>query len=294
MSAPVAVRHAILPGRATAGVPLTAVMAIMSYLAVLALAAALALNHATHAWSSNLAGAVTIQIRADADMTPDAQRDGVLALLKDKPGIKAARALSDQEIAKLLEPWLGKGLALDTLPVPQLIDVTLDRSAPAELTALGTEIAAKVPGATLDDHRSWNARLVRFSDKLSGIGLAVLAVTALATIAIVVFATRSGLAANHETVEVLHLVGAQDSFIAGQFQRHFLLLALKASLIGLGAAVATLLVVGLVSEKGGAFLPDVALKPLDPVILLAVPISAALVAMATARFTVLGVLKNMP
>jgi len=294
MSARAVARHAVLPGRTTAGVPLTAVMAIMSYLAALALAAALALNHATEAWSSNLAGAVTIQIRPDEQMSPDAQRDGVLALLEGRAGIAQARALANAEIAQLLEPWLGKGVGLDGLPVPQLIDVTLDRGAPADLSALGEEIATKIPGATLDDHRSWNERLVRFSDKLSGIGLAVLAVTALATIAIVVFATRSGLAANRETVEVLHLVGAQDGFIASQFQRHFLILALRASALGLGAAVLTLLVVGLVSEKGGGFLPDVALAPLDPLILLAVPVSAALVAMATARFTVLDVLAKMP
>ena len=43
-------------------------------------------------------------------------------------------------------------------------------------------------------------------------------------------------------VEVLHLIGARNSFIAGTFQRHFLAIGLKGGLIG-GAAAAFLFVV---------------------------------------------------
>ena len=54
----------------------------------------------------------------------------------------------------------------------------------------------------------------------------------------VTFATRAAMATNRPVIEVLHLIGAKDGFIAEHFQRHFLLLGLKGGLIGGAAAIA--------------------------------------------------------
>jgi cell division transport system permease protein len=48
-------------------------------------------------------------------------------------------------------------------------------------------------------------------------------------------------------IEVLHLIGANDSFIAAHFQRHFLQLGLKGGLIGGGSAIALFLLAELAS-----------------------------------------------
>ena len=45
------------------------------------------------------------------------------------------------------------------------------------------------------------------------------------------------MATNRPIVEVLHYVGATDSFVASQFQHHFLLLGLKGGAIGGGSAI---------------------------------------------------------
>jgi cell division transport system permease protein len=45
------------------------------------------------------------------------------------------------------------------------------------------------------------------------------------------------MATNRPIVEVLHFIGAQDRFIAGHFQRHFLVLGLEGGTIGGGAAI---------------------------------------------------------
>jgi len=287
-------RHSILPQQSTERLPLTAAVTIMSYLAALALAAALAIGHASGIWTANLAGAVTVQIRPAPNLSSEAQSESVLGLLKEAPGVQSARRLTQAEIRSLIEPWLGKGIALEELPVPQLVAVTLDRSAPPDLSALGDKIAKAVPGAVLDDHRRWNERLVGFTGRLTQLGYAVLLLIGVATTAIVVFATRAGLAANHETVEVLHLVGAQDRFIARQFERYFLRLALKAGAIGTLAAALTLLVAGLAASGGDMFLPALSDAGLTPAAILTVPLATALVAMATARLTVLDVLRAMP
>ena len=68
-------------------------------------------------------------------------------------------------------------------------------------------------------------------------GLAVLALVLAVTVLSVTFATRGAMATNRPIVEVLHYVGATDSFIASQFQRHFLMLGFKGGAIGGGAAI---------------------------------------------------------
>jgi cell division transport system permease protein len=68
-------------------------------------------------------------------------------------------------------------------------------------------------------------------------GLVILALVFAATALSVTFATRGAIATNRPVVEVLHFIGAPDSFIAGHFQRHFLWLGFKGGVIGGGAAL---------------------------------------------------------
>ena len=68
-------------------------------------------------------------------------------------------------------------------------------------------------------------------------GLTVLGLVLAVTMLSVTFATRGAMAINRPIVEVMHYVGATDSFVAGQFQHHFLLLGFKGGAIGGGAAI---------------------------------------------------------
>src|SRR5262249_58840905 len=68
-----------------------------------------------------------------------------------------------------------------------------------------------------------------------------------ATVLSVAFATRAAIATNRPVIEVLHLIGAKDSFIAAHFQRHFLQLGLKGGLIGGGSAIALFVLIELAS-----------------------------------------------
>src|SRR4029079_5556829 len=50
-------------------------------------------------------------------------------------------------------------------------------------------------------------------------------------------APRGAMATNRPIIDVLHFIGAKSGFIAGQFQRHFLMLGLEGGLIGGGLSV---------------------------------------------------------
>ncbi|MDE2386052.1 MAG: ABC transporter permease, partial [Alphaproteobacteria bacterium] len=191
---------------------LTVTMAVMCYLACLAIGALVLVNRASEAWTQGLSREVTVQLREISGEDMDKAIARALAVLKAAPGVVEAAALDRQEGVRLLEPWLGKG-ALDDLPVPRLIRVTVDQQHPPDYPALEASLQSNVKGASLDTHQRWQTELSRLGNALSLLASFVLALITLASIMLVVFAARSVLEANRAVVEVLELIGAEDKFI---------------------------------------------------------------------------------
>ena len=156
-------------------------------------------------------------------------------------------ALSKAESEKLLEPWLGAGLDLSELPVPRLILLRLRGQGSQNLATLRKALASSVPQADLDDHRIWAARLGTMADAVVILAAALFALMIVAMGTAIGFATRGAMAGNREIIEVLHLVGASDAFIAREFQAHFRRLGLRGAMIGGLAAIAFFAVASLLS-----------------------------------------------
>ena len=138
--------------------------------------------------------------------------------------------LGEDISAALLEPWLGSDFDRSDLPIPRLVAVTIDGS--ADLDALARRLRESVPGASLDDHGLWLERLSTMANSVTLGGLFITGLVFVATALSVVFATRGAMAGNRDVIEVLHFVGAEDIYIADQFQRHFLVLGLRGAAIG--------------------------------------------------------------
>lgn len=214
------------------------VVAIMSFLACITVGAVTLVLDAAHNWQTDIAREVTIQIVPRGEIDLDAATERAAAIALATPGVGGVTVLSDEQNAALLEPWLGFGIDVAELPIPRLMVVTLADPAAVDLDRLAAELGA-VEGATLDDHRRWTDRLQSMANIAVVIGFAVLALVFTVTVLSVVFATRGAMVGNQQIVSVLHFIGAEDGFVAGEFQRHFLLLGLKGGLAG--AAVATVL-----------------------------------------------------
>jgi cell division transport system permease protein len=232
------VESPIVPVDSIAGRALVAVIAIMTFLASLTVGAVVLVGAAAGEWQSAVAREVTIQIRPTPGRDADADVATAVGLAEVIRGIAAVKPYSKDESAALLEPWLGTGLSLDDLPVPRIIVVKLSPDRAPDLGTLRKALAEHVPGASLDDHRGWIDRMRAMAGTVVALGLGILGLVFVATILSVMFATRGAMATNRPIVEVLHFVGAREGFIAGEFQRHFLLLGLKGGIVGGAAALA--------------------------------------------------------
>ena len=227
----------IVPKGSIAGRALVAVVAIMTFLASLTTGAVMLVRSSAVEWQSDVAREVTIQVRPTAGKNLDDEVARTVEIAKAFPGVGEVRAFTKEESAGLLQPWLGSGLTLDELPVPRMIVVKLPSGRDLDLTPLKKSLADKVSGASLDDHRAWIERMRTMAGTTVAGGIGLLILMLVATVLSVIFATRGAMATNRPIVEVLHFIGAKSGFIAGQFQRHFLLLGLEGGVIGGGLAM---------------------------------------------------------
>ncbi|MCM2396239.1 ABC transporter permease [Rhizobium sp. S95] len=234
----------ILPPSNIQGNALMVVIAIMAFLACLTLGAVSMVRATAAGWQSQISREITIQIKPDDNLDMEKALTKARDLALTFVGTKDGRIMDDAATARLLEPWLGTGLDINELPVPRLIIITIDETHPPDFAAMRDLLKAEVPQAFLDDHRTWVDRLVQMARTTVLIGSAILVLVFTAMVLTVVFATRGALSGNRHIIEVLHFVGAEGSFVAQEFQKHFLKISLK------GAAAGGILAAGLFAAAG--------------------------------------------
>jgi cell division transport system permease protein len=228
----------IVPRATISARALIAIIAIMTFLASLTTGVVMLVRAAANEWQADVAREFTIQIRpvAGHDIEMEVVKAAVIA--RASAGIAEVRPYSKEETTRLLEPWLGSGLQIDDLPVPRLIVVRITPGAAPDLAQLRQTLAEQIPGLSLDDHRGFVDRMRAMTRAVVVLGIGVLLLVLAATVLSLAFATRAAIATNRPVIEVLHLIGAKDSFIARHFQQHFLRLGLEGGLIGSGSAIA--------------------------------------------------------
>jgi len=271
-------------------------IAFMVYLAALAQAGLVTLDELARRWDTGMAATLTVQIPANPDASEAANArvlQSAVNMLSQTTGVVSTTVVSEQKVLQLLSPWLGVVQAVD-VPLPRLIDVETDPDIKLDVRVLQQKLSRTIEGAEVDDHGVWLARLIEMVRTLEALAAGVLALIVSAAMGTVIFTTRTGLTVHAEAIEVLHLTGAQDSYIAKQFAGRASAMGFKGGVIGLVLAALTLFILSTVAERLQAgMLPDMTLPVAGWVSLAALPLAAGLVAGLTARFTVMRTLRRM-
>ncbi|WP_051609575.1 cell division protein FtsX [Terasakiella pusilla] len=270
-------------------------IAFMVYLAALAVIATSIMQSISARWEMGVSDTLTVQIPPQKGMQQDQKQiEASLEILRAHPAVVLAAPVGKARVLELLEPWLGDAASLSDMPLPHLIDVTVRQDVPMDGQALIEQLNKVAPGATLDDHRVWLDRLIQMSRTLEWGAYLVLGLIATVSIGTVFFVTKTGLAIHHDVIEVLHLIGAQDSYIARQFAEHALYMGFRGGLLGLAVAGPTFGGFAyLYHQVDRALLPQIDITALQWVAVLSLPFLSALMGYLTARSAVLNSLKKM-
>jgi cell division transport system permease protein len=287
---PIARPGPLFPRQSSQDRTLVLIIAVLCFLACLCAIAALASDRAATGWRRELGASATVQVRPKAGETPSEAAARAAEALAGTKGVTEARALDREAAEKLLEPWLGAGNIPDDLPLPRLVTVDLDPRRPADAATLNQALTAAGVDASVDDHSRWIADVRRTGDIARGAALGALLLFALSAAAMIAFATRATLQGRRDVVEVLHLAGAEDRFVAGLVQRRFARLAAEAGAIGAVLAAAAAAAMKLLGGANG-LTPVLPLAWPDLLVVLPCPMLAAGVAAIAVRRTAMSILR---
>ena len=284
----------LVPQARLAG-PIPWVIAIMVALTVIAGAAGLALSNLATEARAELAGGATVQILQAGATARERQADAAETALTALPQVASLRRVPEAEIEDLLEPWLGVGGDEETVPVPALIDVRVRGEADeATLAAMREALADVAPDARIDAQASWLRPVFSAIASLQWLSLALVTLLGLTSAAAVWLAARSALGSNRETIEIVHLLGGTDSQIARIFQRSVAFDAMLGGAVGLALGLAAILLLGRqFAELGSGMVAGGGLGWMDWLAIALIPVAAVVIAMLTARITVLSALRRI-
>lgn len=274
------------------------IIGFMVYLAMIAAAVALLVDHAAARWQRDLSSQLTIELPSVPGEGSGARAeriDAAIKVISGTDGVISTRLLDESEVARLLAPWLGEAATELGVPLPDLIAVSLQPGATPDVAALRLQVLEASPGAVVDDHAAFNARAMGFLRTVEVMAVSLLVLVLVATAGVVAFVARAGLSIHRQIVEIVHLVGARDSYVARQFQAQAFRFGFIGAATGSLLAAVTLIAAGLWSAQGGSPV-GLAFNAFEgwmiwPLAL--IPLAAVLIAMVTVRLAVLGALRRM-
>jgi len=273
------------------------IIGVMVYLAVLIFAGALMMAQTASRWDHELTHGLTVQIPpgdGEEAAALDKKVDAVAQALRDTAGIADVKAIPADVTAASLEPWLGTAAEMKDLPLPRVIEVQIADGASVDADALFAALDKVAPGIVIDNHDFWRNQVIALVGGLETLATVTIGLIGFTAMAAVIFATRSSVAIQRDVIEVLHLIGATDAYVAHEFQRQAFRFSLGGSVLGTILALATMLLMGrLAANLDTALMPDLSIEIWQAVLLWTVPLLATLIATMTARRTVLNALRRM-
>ncbi len=290
--------------RAMSGLMLPLLVASMTFLAALALGGWIGATTLASQWRDGAGAALTVQVPQPGDSTAKGggtRLSVTTAILGATPGVGSLHVLSEEELADLLRPWLGSGAERLAIPLPAVVAVHLtgDR---LDLGSLGRRLDDAAPGTLLEDHGVWIGRLSTLAFSLQACALLALALVSAVAAATIAVATRAGLASRREAIEIVHGLGATDSFIAGRFARRATVLAATGGLSGALVALPVLLALSVLAAPFAGTAHSIesvadALSALPPSLwggVAILPLATGSIGFATAQGTVRRWLRRLP
>ncbi len=295
-------RYDLPLNKGSGGTYLMVLIALMCFLAVLALSASFALSEMTERWTSGLENKASIEIPAEDDSgnlldkkTLDGLSNKISDFLQSHPAVQNIEIMSEDDISKLVAPWLGEDMELGNIPLPSILTVEFKDNVSFDMNNLRTNIEDITPQARLDLHEGWLANVLKFTGALNFASLLVSLVIGVTTVVAVGGAIQSRMATYKEELELLHLMGASDRYISNQLQRYVIILSLKGAAIGVVISLIALAIIGWsMGRLDINLIPDFSLSKTQILLLFMLIPFTALISMLTARQTVLHTLRQMP
>ncbi len=280
---------------------LKVMISIAVFLFAVTLAGVMSINSMLQNWNQSILGSLTVQIMPINNVNKEKALEETLdhqaravKFLEGLNEVEKVTPLGDAQLEELIKPWLGDGINIQDLPIPRLIDVRIKKGAEIDFMSLSEKLAEVSPQASLDNHKLWLNKLIKFADGLKMMAMSVLLLVIVVTSGAIFYSTKTSLGLHRYIIEILHLMGAKDAYVAQQYARRTAQLGFVGGIIGLIFAIPSIFAIARLAEQiEGGIISDATLSVTAWGAILCLPIFASLIAMITAYWTVKNTLEKM-
>ena len=280
---------------------LQVIISIAVFIFAITLSGVLSINSILENWNQSILGSLTVQIMPINDANQEkaaaetlAYQEKAIEFLQTVEGVIKVTPLDDEQLKNLIQPWLGDGVNIENLPMPRIIDVKLASDAEIDFAKLAQDLATASPQASLDNHKLWLSKLIRFADGLKLIALTVLLLVTAISAGAIFYTTQMSLGLHKYIIEILHVMGAKDAYVAQQYAKRMAFLGLTGGLFGLLFAIPIIFFIGsLATQIEGGIISEANLSIGDWIMILILPLFAMGISMFTAYYTVKRTLQKM-
>ena len=280
---------------------LQVIISIAIFIFAITLSGVLSMNSMINNWNKSILGSITVQIIPIHDSNKEKAQAQLLAyeekaveFLKSVNGIVKVTPLNNEQLNDLLRPWLGDDVSVSDLPTPRIIDVKLAKNVFIDFDQLREDLSQASPQASLDSHKIWLNKLIALTDGLKLIAMTILALVIAITSGAIFYTTQMSMGLHKDIIEILHIIGAKDTYIAQQYSKRMGLLGLIGGIFGLIFAIPAMFFIGnLANSIKGGIISDATLGIDDWLYILSLPLFSMAISMTTAYYTVKNTLKKM-
>lgn len=275
---------------------------LMTFLMALALSFSFGISQLMSGWSDGLENRLTVEIPAELENGEARAAENILDiqvqvkdLLIKNESVDSVEIISDEDLKQLVQPWLGTSSIFEDLPLPGLLSVEMTNNAPDILFKIEKSLQKIAPDIRIDTHEKWLADLFRLTQSLQVVIICFVSIIGMTTVAAVAGAVKSQIEIHRGDVELLHLMGAYDSYITRQFVRHASIIVLIGGAVGILASLVVLLLIGLfLGAQDYTILPSLDFSWTYIGWLLILPLFLWFISAISTRLTVMRVLSREP
>lgn len=268
------------------------------FLFSIALSGQLLIRKTAEDWNRGIVGRLTVQIKPVGTVQNQDEEESrinkIIQFIEAFNEVESATLISDKKMHQLIKPWLGNSVELSTLPLPKLLDVKLKKDQMPDLEKLGSALQEVDPQASIDNHRLWLSRLLDFSHSLEVLALFVLVLVLLISAFSIFYATETSLEIHGKIIEILHIIGATDDYIAKQYAVRGFWNGFIAGIAGLSAAFIVMYSIArMAANIDSGILNFPSFDAENWLAICSLPLWSAVLSMATAYMTVKRTLGKM-
>lgn len=209
------------------------IVGLMMYLGMFSILLFFLFQSYFEGWTKNAEETFSVEIyipQTDSlkqEVNLEAQAHLIKNFLESFPGIVEVTLLNQEQLSQMLISWLGDKNMLQDITLPIYLEGKIHKRSSNNIEMIEQKIQEIYPFSKIIDHGRHFAPLQKLGISLKVFVLVMLGAFFVASMLTLSFSVQTSLLIHKPIINILSLLGASDFYIAQEFKRHAIHIALR-------------------------------------------------------------------